>query len=61
MEKDLELIRSNEELDQQVTYLMETEDTIEHHKADLRNKEDDIRLTLIRQKEILLRCKRMSN
>ena len=51
LEKEQELIRANEELDQQVTYLRETEDTIEKRKADLKNKEDEIRLTLRREKE----------
>ena len=47
MEKDQEFIRDNSELDKQANYLRETEDNIEQNKANLKNKEDEIILTLI--------------
>ena len=50
MEKEKEYIRDNDDLDQYVTYMRDTEDTIEHHKADLKNKENEIILNLRREK-----------
>ena len=63
------MIKANQELYKQVIYPRKTEHTIEQNKADLKNKEDEIRFTLRierenitnMQKDIELKVKRVAD